>query len=147
MLTGAVEDEDREVGRLATETLDERRARLVVPPPPSRRRLAAIAALVVLVAVVGVGLGVVPGSSVVGRFPVWSLYELADRIDASNAAPPDCGTVNLTMPIAPAHVNLLTGRIEVDAVRLGLTPDEAAMLAEPAYAQVCVGPGLDDTGS
>lgn len=135
-----VDDEEPEAGRLSTETLDERRARLVVPPPPRRRRLAAAAALVVLVAVAGVGLGVVPGSSVVGRYPVWSLDELADRIDAANAAPPDCTTVTMSLPIAPAHVNLVTGRIEVDEVRLGLTPDEAAMLAEPAYAHVCIGP-------
>ena len=113
-------------GRLSTETVDERRERLGAPRPigsPAWRRVNLVL-VAVLAFVVGVWFGVVPGSAAVGRYPVWSLYALADRIDAANRTQPTCGDV-----IERVHVDLVQGRVVAPHVGMTLTDDERAMVS------------------
>ena len=127
--------DDADQGLLASETIDERRARLVVPPPTRRPWRRAGVLLVIAALAAGVWFGVVPGSSALGRYPAWTLHELAGRIDEANRASGLwCGSP------PPVHVNLLTGRVEVRHSVIALTAEERAMIDGPAYAAVSTGP-------
>ena len=120
-------DGGEDLGRLSTETVAERRERLVVPRETGSKawRRVNVALLVVLALGVGVFFGVVPGSAAVGRYPVWDLYALAERIEAApTPVSSDCGPARR----ADARVDLLTGRVVVVAEHLDLADEELAMV-------------------
>ena len=125
-MEAAADGETEEPGRLSTETVEERRARLIRPAAAGSRawRRFNLALLVVLVVVLGVFFGVVPGSSALGRYPVWQLYDLAARIEATPRPKSDCGPGHP----ADARVDLLTGRVVVDADYLLLSEEDRAMV-------------------
>lgn len=129
-------------GRLSTETLEERRARIIPGHTEgsgrSHARVVAVL-VVVLLLLAGVWFGIVPGSSALGRYPVWDLYRLADRLELEDQAVAGCDD-----RFGPqASVNLITGRVDVDRVDAppDLTDEERAMISTPIYARVSTGPG------
>jgi len=98
--------------------------------------------VVVLLLGASVVLGVLPGSAAVGRYPVWELHDLAERIDDANRqylTPCPLGE-------SRAQVDLISGRIEVGLVHILLTAEERAMLAHPERAPVKAMPEYDNFG-
>lgn len=126
-----------EPGRLVSETVEERRARLVAPRRSGSRawRRFNLALIVVVALLALLFSGVLPGSAVVGRYPVWKLYALESKLDSTPFAETSCGPVW----VSDAAVDLVRGRVVVPQEDPGpstsLSEDELAMIVfdEGAY--------------
>jgi len=123
--------------RLSTETPQERRERFEprqIGQPRLRRRIVLV---VTLVLVAGVWFGIVPGSSALGRYPVWELKALADRINTTSDR--HCRGDDT----ARASVDVVRGRVVLTSRSVVVSPflseREQAMIDGPAYAAICNG--------
>jgi hypothetical protein len=85
-----------------------------------------------LMLVVALAAGALPGSSAVGRYPVWDLYALEARIEDGHGSPlPVCSGWGFP----DAQVDLVASRVVVATSGLELSDDERAMVIvedEPA---------------
>lgn len=90
------------------------------------RSLLAVAGVVLVLAVLLI-VGFPGSRAVLGRYPIWELNAVADKVNEGNANSPNpCGVG----ADPSAQINLVTSRIEASRVAADLTPYERGMLAE-----------------